>query len=385
MSTTLGTVITSARDRHPAFHRTRVSDAIFARLLSQYQSELIGRAMQRDRTFLAQQASVVFALSESNAIGTRGAGTGSFPVSVGTDDVVSRSEATIGTADELDLDGDGVTVVAEFVPNSATTTSVTKTGAAWTTNQFANDVLEVTAGTGAGQRRYLASNTSDTLTWTDALTTALDTTSVVRVVQVATSASREVGVVTAFPLVTDRIGYAVKLDSSGVSYLDLTSPLVGTVDQGIPLPAAIKHLIGGTVWMADDATKTTPKPLRLVTYHARMQRTTQWYAAYVLNRTLYVVGDATDWNTVASIDLRYVPEPPTFTALTDYLLLPDHAAPAMIAHAAYMAGLRVQGLEGIPPLDLNALLAAKQAAEDAFLREVSLQPRATMSRVQEMW
>lgn len=384
MSTTLGTVITSARDRHPAFHRTRVSDAIFARLLSQYQSELIGRAMQRDRTFLAQQASVVFALDDSNAIGVRGAGVGGYPVTVASDGTVSLAEGTIGDAKELDL-ATGTVVVSAFVPSSSTTTSVTKTGAGWTTDAYVNDYLEVTDGAGATQRRVITGNTSDTLSWADALTTALDTTSLVRVVSQATSVPQDFGAVAAFPLVSSRVGYLTKLDANGTAYLDLTSPLVGTVDQGIPLPAAIKHLIGGTVWMADDATKTTPKPLRLVTYHARMQRTTQWYAAYVLNRTLYVVGDATDWNTVASIDLRYVPEPPTFTALTDYLLLPDNAAPAMIAHAAYVAGLRVQGLEGIPPLDLTALLAAKQAAEDAFLREVSLQPRATMSRVQEVW
>ena len=384
MSTTLATVITAARDRHPAFHRSRVSDAILARLLSAYQSELIGRAMQRDRTFLAQQASIAFSLADANAIGTRGAGTGAFPVDVATDGTVSRSSATIGSADELALDTDGVSVVSEFVPTSSTSTSATKTGAGWTTNQFANCVLDVTAGTGAGQRRYIASNTSDTLSWSDALSPVLDSSSVVRVVQIATSASEEVGLVTAFPLTTSRDGYAVKLDSNGVSYLDLASPVVATIDQGVPLPP-MKHLIGGTVRLTSDTANEDPRPFTLTTYSNRFHTAGGWYSGYVLNQTLYLMGTQQDWTDVQSIDFRYVPEPPALTALTDYFLLPDAAQPALIAHAAYMAGLRVQGLEGLPPLDIGALATAKQQAETAWLQTVSAQPRAAVSRIREAW
>lgn len=384
MSTTLGTIITAARDRHPAFHRTRVSNAIFARLLSTYQSELIGRAFQRDRTFLAQQLSVVFSVSDSNAIGSRGAGTGIFPVEVATDGTVSRSEATVGTADELALDADGTIAVAECVPNSSTTTSATKTGAAWTVNQFAGTVFEVTAGAGAGQRRYVASNTVDTLTWTDALTTALDTTSLVRVMQIATSASDEMGVVSAFPMTTNRLGYAVKLDASGIAYLDLTSPLVASVDQGVQLPP-MKHLIGGTVRRASDPSNVDPDPFTLTTYQQRFQRAGTWFSGYLLNGRLYFLGDQQDWADVASVDFRYVPEPPAFTALTDYVLLPDSAASPMVAHLAYMAGLRVAGLEGLPPLDLQALASEKTQAETMWLQTVSAQPRAAMSRIIERW
>ena len=383
MSLTLGTVVTAARDRHPAFHKSRVSDAIFARLLTAYQSELIGRAMQRNRVFLAQQMSIVLAPNGSNAIGTRGAGVGQFPVTVATDGTVSQSDATVGAADELVLD-DGTTTVSAFVPSSSTTTTAVKTGAGWTTNAYAGQVVEVTTGTGAGQRRYVASNTSDTLTWTDALTTALDASSVIRVVSVATSTSEEVGVVTAFPLTTSRYGYTVKLDSAGTAYLDLTSPVVATVDQGIPLPT-MKHLIGGTVRFVEDPNNEDPRPFTLITYANRFHTAGSWWSGYVLNNTLYLTGTQDDWADIASIDLRYVPEPPSFTRLTDYVLLPDYSQPALVAHLTYMAGLRVAGLEGLPPLDLGALATAKSQAETAFLQTVSAQPRATVSRIQDRW
>ena len=42
--------------------------------------------------------------------------------------------------------------------------SITQTGAGWTADQFASMVIEITGGTGAGQFREIASNTSDTIT-----------------------------------------------------------------------------------------------------------------------------------------------------------------------------------------------------------------------------
>jgi hypothetical protein len=47
---------------------------------------------------------------------------------------------------------------------SGTTTTITQSGAGWTANQFAGMVIEITGGTGAGQFREIASNTSDTIT-----------------------------------------------------------------------------------------------------------------------------------------------------------------------------------------------------------------------------
>lgn len=59
-----------------------------------------------------------------------------------------------------------------------TTTTLNNTGKAWTVNQWANYQVKITAGTGVGQVRPIASNTATTLTVTTAWTTIPDSTSV---------------------------------------------------------------------------------------------------------------------------------------------------------------------------------------------------------------
>ncbi|WP_139806719.1 hypothetical protein [Deinococcus hopiensis] len=88
----------------------------------------------------------------------------------------------------------GDTFVLELPGATATggsTTTLVYTGAAWTVNMYANSDVMITAGTGAGQRRRIASNTVDTLTLAAATTgnprtgpwtTAPDATSVFRIV-----------------------------------------------------------------------------------------------------------------------------------------------------------------------------------------------------------
>lgn len=62
--------------------------------------------------------------------------------------------------------------------NSATSTTLTVSPSpAWETNRWRYGYIQITAGTGAGQRRKIASNTADTITITRAWTTTPDTTS----------------------------------------------------------------------------------------------------------------------------------------------------------------------------------------------------------------
>lgn len=365
-------VITAARDMHPSLHPSRVTNAVLARALTIYQRHLVGRAMLKDRTYLAQQASIIFAQQ-----GTVGAALGGYPVAVSNSGVISRERPPVGYAEEL-ATANATILVAEFVPASTTTTSITKTAAGWTTNQYVNAYVEVVAGTGLDQRRVITSNTSTVLSF--AAFAALDATSVVRIVSLAPSVSEEVGVVTQLPAEDQRIGYLVKLDAAGVPYVDLTTPLVATFDRGIPLPM-MKHLIGGVVRFTD---QQWPCELTIVPYMQRADKLGD-YTASVMNRQLFIQGSQSDWNTAESIELRYVPEPPALTALTDYFLLPDHASPCLVAHAAYIAGNRVNGLEGLPPVDLALLGEERSRAESAFLSEVGAQMRAATSRIKEAW
>ena len=368
-------IVTRVRDQHASFARQRVTDAVIVRGLSTFQGQLMTKALLRDRAYLAQSASIFF-----SGQSTSGAATGGFPAALANDGTVSRERQPTGYAKDLDLDT-GVILVAEFVPSSSTTTTVVKTSAGWTTDAYQSMYLEVVAGTGVDQRRVIASNTSDTLTWTTALTTALDSTSVVRVVSVASSVDQDLSVVTAMPATDTREGYLIKLDANGVAYIDLTDPLVATFDRGIPLPK-YKHILGGTVHFESSSDYCE---LTLGDFGSRDDMLGD-YCAYIAGRELFLMGDSTDWDQVESIDLRYVPEPPRLAQLTDYFLLPDHAEDVLVAQGAMIAGARVQGLEGMAMPDMTYLMAQRDRAESAFLSEVAAGARAQgIQRLRESW
>lgn len=63
MSLPLATILTAIRARHPAFDGSRVPDTVLASCLSDYQQQLIGRAVARDKGFLA--TSVVITINDA--------------------------------------------------------------------------------------------------------------------------------------------------------------------------------------------------------------------------------------------------------------------------------------------------------------------------------
>jgi hypothetical protein len=305
----LSDVIAGVRGRHPAFSRPLVPDAAIARFLTGYQRELVSKAILKDRTFLAQQMSVAFAVNSANAVGTAGAGTtGGMPVDADVG-ALSIIQAPMGTASELDVDEDEITLVSAFAVSSATTTTVVKTSAGWTTNAYANKWAKVTTGKGQGQIRQISSNTADTLTVSEAWTTTLDTTSMVEVVTATAEATQTFGVVASEPWSVERKAYLVKLTSAGVPYLELDSPLTARYDVGIPLPP-MHYLIGGDVRFEDPDDRSE---LALIGWGERMNARYP-YCASVLGQTLYLAGTAVDWSDVVSLDLRYAPIPPALTS-----------------------------------------------------------------------
>lgn len=91
------------------------------------------------------------------------------PATWGTD---GRMMATPSYADNgVDLN------FATGVASSATSTTLSNSGKAWATNQWANAQIKITAGTGAGQIRTIASNTGVQLTVSAAWTVTPDATS----------------------------------------------------------------------------------------------------------------------------------------------------------------------------------------------------------------
>ena len=379
MALQLSTLLTAARDVHPAFRKERVPDAVLARFLTGYQRQLLSLATQRQREFLVSQASIAFDVTSSNAVGTAGAGTtGGMPGTV-SGGSVTADQLPAGTAIELDF-ADAPVMVSERVVSSATSTTLVYTGAGWTVNAYQNKYVWITAGKGQGQKRLVSSNTSDTLTISQAWSTIPDTTSVFEVVNASASASEEVGVAVQLPATSTRVGYLVRLSANGAATLDLTQPLVATFDVGIGLPP-MKYLLGGTVrFTSSDAVE----PLTLVSYASRLQPAGA-FPAYLMNGELFLIGDENDWHDVASIDLRFVPEPPALTALTDYLVLPDSAYSPLVARTAAFAGQRVMGLPEADGLDLGLLLEAAAGAEMVWLNEISSQKRSRVSRVRDVF
>lgn len=66
-------------------------------------------------------------------------------------------------------------VLPRATASSATASTLTLTSAGWTVNLYANSDVEIVSGTGAGQRRRIASNTADTLTLAGAVAGAART------------------------------------------------------------------------------------------------------------------------------------------------------------------------------------------------------------------
>jgi hypothetical protein len=104
-------------------------------------------------------------------------------------------------------------------------------------------------------------------------------------------------------------------------------------------------------------------------------------AAYLMGSALHLIGNRTDWDQVQGIELWYVPIPPAFTTLADYLLLPDTAVQVLVARAALFAGSRLDGLPNAPQVDPNGLLAEAQLAEDSFLKTLTLTSRSRVVRM----
>ncbi len=90
------------------------------------------------------------------------------PATIGTDGRLIATPAWIDT---------GFRSFASGTATAGSATTLTNTAKGWATNQWANSQLRITAGTGAGQIRTVASNTATTLTVSSAWSTVPDATS----------------------------------------------------------------------------------------------------------------------------------------------------------------------------------------------------------------
>jgi hypothetical protein len=248
-------------------------------------------------------------------------------------------------------------------------------------NAYTDAVAVITQGTGIGQRRRIISNSAGQLvisTGSDGRqwTTIPDTTSLFEIVTPELTSTNDVGVVTALPSTSTKTGYLVKLDASGLPYIDYTAPLVATETLGIPLPSMLT-ILGGTVWYTDQGSD-------LLTLTSARQRFAPRgaYSAYQIGQAVHLCGNEIDWQDVASIEVHYVPIAPDFSALTDLFLLPDSARASVVAQMASFMADRLAGMPDIV-IDPDAFDGRGTKAENDFLSSLRLNKRGRSSFFRE--
>lgn len=382
MALTVGPLITAARDRHAAFHKSRVPDGVLARRLTAYQRELISRLADIDPSLVAQQMSIVFALGPENAVGVAGVGTpGGQPGRLNLqaplvvpEPAGSLIEEDTSTAQEL---------VAPTTLTSATANTITKLAVGWVINAYAGKLVEITDGPGARQIREIASNTVDTLTLVGTSTweTVPTVQSRFRIIAVLLVMTREMGVVTG-PLApaATRQGYLVRLNAAGAPYIDFGKPLIAVFDDGIELPP-YESITGGTIHYAGE---TGVDDLEIRPYRQRMSKGMR-HTTWLEGGALFLGGQRDTWKDVDSIDIRFVPIAPDIATLLDVLLLPDSASPCLIAALALYAGERVNGLPDVPKIDLTALTQNMERTEALFVNGVGRMARQTEQFIADVW
>lgn len=386
MSLTLSQVLVAARDRSPWFHKSRVTDAVCARFLSDKQNEILSAANQIDKQYLAQTATIVVSLGGSNVPGSAGAGTsGGLPGTTDANGNFSTVQQTAGALVEANVTSDAgaSVVVSNRVVTSSSATTVASTGAGRTTNQDVGRLAVIVAGAGIGQFREILSNTTDT--WTISTgsdgqqwTTRPDTTSMIEIVGPVYASDNAIGAVTGLPATTTSQGYLVKLTAQGVPFIDFTVPLVATIDVGVPLPSMLFPL-DGTVWYTDGSSDR----LDIVDRQRRFG-VGNVPAVYIDSGHVFLVGQTQDWIGVTSLCIRYAPNAPAFTALTDVFLLPDHARPVLVALAAEFMAMRVSALPDVT-IDPKPFSAEASRAAQSYRATVLAGKRQRHSRVQELW
>lgn len=403
MSLTLQNIIDAARDRDAAFAKQRVPDASFARYLTGYQKELVSRAHEIRPGIIESRISIVLGsvdglLPTVSPLGQIGASTtqglpvlgGDQEVSTGASPLTAILDAEVGNTVEIDVankQGQTVVLVPPTAITATTVNGLTAFGApGWTVNQFAvpNVYVQILYGTGAGQGlASVLSNTAGQLTLDNNWLVQPDITSVFQIIFAPMIATQETSVVLGLPAYQTRNAYVVKLNAQGQPYIDLTMPLAGTFEQGIPLPQH-KALLRGTIYFALNDNPTQSADLNIVDVSHRLYARGP-FACWTDNKNLYLIGQGQDWQNVASIDLRYLPEPPNITALTDVFLLPDSAYTPLVEGAAWFAAKRCMNTQDQENVDIGLYTAAKEKAETVWLNELGTRNRAQVSYIREDW
>lgn len=352
-----------------------VPDPMLLRFLSEYQQELAVQAFQQDDMYMVQQASIVVASESENARGIAGVGTaGGFPVTKDAAGDISTDDAEAGQAVEFDWNN-AQRLVEPMPVIIGAAGEATFNNPSWATNAYAGAVARIVAGPGIGQARMILSNTADTLFFAQDFETAPTTQSMMEVVIVDPGLDETVFAVALSGKPTaERRGYLVRIDAQGQPYIDLSKPIIARYGKGIPLPPHL-GIVGAEISAPQNPAPGTFRKdnyfpasteLQIIGYSYRNRA--PFPSAYIMGNELYLAGEAENWTSGLTIDLRYVPIPPAFAAMRDYVFLPGADRALREAGALYCAD-RLMALG--QQIDLKGFIDKKGKAESVFLAGVA--------------
>ncbi len=160
----------------------------------------------------------------------------------------------------------------------------------------------------------------------------------------------------------------------------VTLPLAN-FDAGITLPAN-KFVSGADAILATDTTVRTP--IELLDW-GRHSDPAPFPSGWIENGVLYLQGQARDWERYGSIVVFYIPEPAELTSPNSTFVLPDSAAPALVANTAAFMVRRGHNDPALPPVDAQFFYLRAAAIEESWLQEISRQRHLQILEVRDVW
>jgi hypothetical protein len=162
-----------------------------------------------------------------------------------------------------------------------------------------------------------------------------------------------------------------------VSTQNILLPLAVFADGAALDPHILIH--GGDINFVDSDVER--EPLDFVQFAERLARN-YLKAAYIRVGTLFLLGRAEDWTDIASIDIRYFPQPAEITAVGQDFDLPGDPLDVLTAKTAHWAAKRLPQTAGV---DVMGFAAEWVAAEQRYLDQATGRRRATVGRTREVW
>lgn len=163
------------------------------------------------------------------------------------------------------------------------------------------------------------------------------------------------------------LGKVAALDEDALR-VEVSTPFpLADFSAGIALPAN-RAVVAVTV--EEKGANPRSFDINVVPASNRNDVTTPLNAAWQIGNTLYLRGQASDWNAYDSIAVSTIPVPAAITKSTDELPVDDTAEAAVADNVALALGRRMAGVEGVPPINVGALTAVAKESEDAYLAEV---------------